>query len=117
LDNTKYVPGTLLGDLVQAATAPRPPFWKRVLSMVGQGFIYAIVILVLATVISSATGQNTLADRVDRNAAVTATSQEALRCVLTIRPDPDRQYHETQDLINKCYAEYDQLVKELEDES
>lgn len=59
--------------------APRQPLWSRALTSVGQALFFAIVVLALASVLSRATGQATLAERVDHNA-------RAIVCILSIPP-------------------------------
>jgi hypothetical protein len=107
--------GLLITDLFQLMQATQPPLWKRVGAMVVQGIVYAVIILSVATALSRATGQSSLAERVDRNAQVTVEGSKALRCVAS-RPQQPRTFKEQQAFVDQCYAKFDQLVKEVQNE-
>lgn len=96
-------------------TVTPTPWYKSLGMMLLQGAVYAAVVLMLASILSNMSGQSSLAARVDLNAQITVAAENGLRCLLTLRPDPDRKYKETQKLVDKCYKEYDKLVRERED--
>lgn len=63
--HAKVIEGTLLGDMV-AAVAQKPPWWKRVLVATTRSVALAIVIILVASLVSFLTGQSDLGSRVDR---------------------------------------------------
>lgn len=71
------------------------PFWKKALKGFAQAIGFSVVILVMASVVSAATGQATLAERIDQNAEKAERFTEAIVCILTIPPD-DRTIEDTQ---------------------
>ncbi len=71
----------------------------------------AVVVIGGLLGVSELTGQQTLADRVDRNAEVTRSGIDGIRCFLARLPStPETPV--TGDEIDKCFEVYDKLVEE-----
>lgn len=83
------------------------------------GAVVTIIIgaglVVFVAVALSSGGQKAIVDRIDHNAQIGVAQAKALRCVLKLRPDPERSFKRTQYLINACYTEFDKLIKEEAD--
>lgn len=53
-----------------------------------------------------------VAAKTAHNEALVVASQEGIRCVLTIPPNPTRGYRRTQRLINRCFHTFDELNRQ-----
>lgn len=93
---------------------PREPFLQRATRGILQGFVAAIFVLGGLGVVDALFGGLTVSEKADRNLALSVASAEGIRCVLTIAPDPERSFAQTQALIDNCFREFDRLVEEDE---
>ena len=77
--------------------------------------ILALAAIIFLVVVLSAAGQQDLLRQANHNAEIAVAESKALRCVLKLRPDPERPYETTQGLIDHCYQDFDKLIKAAEE--
>lgn len=78
--------------------------YAMILTMV---FMSVVVFIVQAL---AGFGQKELLEQAVHNARISLASANGIRCILTLEPDPDREYVETQKLIDACFKEFDSLA-------